>query len=882
MILRWYQVEAKAAIYDYLAKKQGNPVVVLATGSGKTNLLASICADVSGQWGGRVLVLAHVKELLQQAVEKLQGLLSVDMVGIYSAGLRSRDTSHPVIVAGIQSVYKRAGELGAFSVIIVDEAHLISPNEGTMYRTFIEQAKIVNPKVRIVGLTATPYRMDCGEICSEDGILNDVCYEVGVRELIVQGFLCPLKTRAGGSHPDLDGVHTRGGEYIESEMAERMDAIVSVACEEVCALTIDRHSVLIFASSLAHGRHVQTIISDITKQEVGFVCGDSESAEREELLKRFKGGSLKFLVNMNVLTTGFDAPNVDTIVLMRATLSPGLYSQMVGRGLRIHPSKSDCIAEGQMVLTDVGLVPIEQVTKSMKLWDGVEFVSHCGVVFRGELPVVSYAGLTATEDHNVWTESGWQTMRDTIEKQDAIAETGVDGVSVKLNNCYFRRSIKGRQEESTISSDQMRHLRTGKTAKLRQRYQTSSGMQKMWEKEKLCKALPRRSCMVIASVHSGKGQMHEQQEHVVEELRREGNQVQLSKPKHDGTVDYAKFENRQNKRDRSDRQQWELRAGKSSIGVAENKHEQSAKKQRNAQNASIQDIASRDKIRRCNSGGTPRTERCNILGCDKKILPEIMQAKRRVWDILNAGPRHRFTCEGLLVSNCIVLDYGENTVRHGPIDAITVKKPGEGEGEAPAKECPQCHAVVFAGLAVCTECGFEFPREDHKHKEKAGRAGVLSGEVTTTEYTVTDVRFYDHAKRDCPEAPHTMRVEYEIQQFPPKVVKEWVCLDHEGYARQKAERWWRDRSLIPCPSSVDNGIALAKAGALAKTLRVTYREITGKPFGEIIGVEIADEKPTPADVDAALIQQDRICDEFDPEPGAAGNWFDEISDDIPF
>ncbi len=198
LTLRPYQREAVEAVYRHLRERDDHPCVVLPTASGKTLVLGQICRDGVERWGGRVLVLAHVKELLEQAVEKLHAM-APDLwmkVGVYSAGLGSRDTEHPIIVAGIQSVYQRAGELDAFDLILVDECHMLPPNGEGMYRTFLADARVVNPNVRLVGLTATPYRMTSGMICGPENLLNEVCYEAGVRELIVQGYLSPLRTKS--------------------------------------------------------------------------------------------------------------------------------------------------------------------------------------------------------------------------------------------------------------------------------------------------------------------------------------------------------------------------------------------------------------------------------------------------------------------------------------------------------------------------------------------------------------------------------------------------------------------------------------------------------------------------------------------------------------
>ncbi len=346
MELRPYQSEAVAAVYEHLRTRDDNPCVVIPTAGGKTPVMASICRDAVTQWDGRVLILAHVKELLEQAVDKLHAMAPDlwNQIGVYSAGLRSRDTEHSIIVAGIQSVYRRAAELDRFDLILIDEAHMLPPDGEGMYRTFLADARVVNPNIRLIGLTATPYRMTTGTICAPDHLLNHVCYEVGVRELIVQGYLCPLKTKAGRRKVDTSALHIRGGEFIAGEVEALMDddMVVQSACREIVEHTQDRHSVLIFASGVQHALHVQRVLGE-RGYECGFVCGDTLPFDRAATLERFKAGELKYLVNVNVLTTGFDAPNIDCVAMLRPTNSPGLYYQMVGRGFRLHPAKENCL-----------------------------------------------------------------------------------------------------------------------------------------------------------------------------------------------------------------------------------------------------------------------------------------------------------------------------------------------------------------------------------------------------------------------------------------------------------------------------------------------------------------------------------------------------------
>lgn len=359
IVPRPYQSEAIEAVYEHLRTKDNNPCVVLPTGTGKSLVLAQIAKDAVEKWNGRVLILAHVKELLEQNADKIRKLCPELKIGIYSAGLRSRDTTEQVIVAGIQSVYNKACELDAFDLVIVDEAHLISSEGDGMYRTFLSDMKVINPHVRVIGLTATPFRLKGGLICKPENILNEICYEAGLKEMIQQGYLSPLISRAGRAEANLANLHIRGGEFISDEVAAAMDneALVTSACREIVELTRDRKSVLIFTASVDHCKHVAEKIQAFSGKECAIVTGDTSPAERAEIIARFKGEfipadlfgtpkpPLKFLANVNVLTTGFDAPNTDCVVMLRPTNSPGLLIQCAGRGTRLSPEtgKSSCL-----------------------------------------------------------------------------------------------------------------------------------------------------------------------------------------------------------------------------------------------------------------------------------------------------------------------------------------------------------------------------------------------------------------------------------------------------------------------------------------------------------------------------------------------------------
>jgi DNA repair protein RadD len=303
--LRPYQQEAVASIYRHLRERDDNPCVVIPTGGGKTPIMATICRDAVERWKGRVLILSHVKELLEQAAVKLRQVAPEMSVktGVYSAGLNACDTRHPVIIADIQSVYKRACELNAFDLIIIDEAHMIPLDGEGMYWTFLEDARKVNPNLRVIGLAATPFRMKSGMICAPENVLNLICYEIGMKELIVQGYLCPIITKASREKLDTSGLRVRAGEFAAGEVEDLMDTgnLVRSACDQIVEETRMRRSVLIFAAGIRHGQHIAKVLRGKYGMKVGTVFGDTLDFERDWVLSRFKAGELKYLINARPL-----------------------------------------------------------------------------------------------------------------------------------------------------------------------------------------------------------------------------------------------------------------------------------------------------------------------------------------------------------------------------------------------------------------------------------------------------------------------------------------------------------------------------------------------------------------------------------------------------
>lgn len=345
IIPRPYQRETVDSIFNYLREKDGNPLAVLPTGSGKSiciGTLAKECFDYDPNV--KILALQHQKELIEQNLEKFL-LCSDNQVpaGIYCAGMGKKELNRNFILASIKSVFQIADKLGYIDLIIIDECHLLSPKQNTMYGILIAELKAINPKIRIIGFTATPFRMSTGMLTDDDGFFDDICINVPIKQLIKDGYLSPVVSKAAVNTPDLSEVKIRGGEYVESEVEKLYNKKVSLACyHEFLKYGSDRKSVLVFCSGVKHAESFASMLRSCG-ETAECISGKTLSLFREQNFNAFKNGKLRFLVTVGVATTGFDAPGTDCLMMLRATKSPGLYVQIVGRGMRTAPNKTDCL-----------------------------------------------------------------------------------------------------------------------------------------------------------------------------------------------------------------------------------------------------------------------------------------------------------------------------------------------------------------------------------------------------------------------------------------------------------------------------------------------------------------------------------------------------------
>lgn len=350
LTLRPYQRESIDALNLHLQTKTNNPCVVLPTGAGKSLVMASAIAEWRKEYPPfRCIVLAHRKELVEQNSAEYMGLFSDaadGSVGIYAAGLGMKNMDAAITFAGIDSVYRKAGHFKPFDAIIVDEAHRIPVRGEGKYREFISMAKELNPNIRVVGFTATPYRLGSGPICHKDYILNEICYEANIAQLIADGYLSPLRSKCGEAEPNLTDVKKSGGDYQQKDLGRIMadnDLVCRAVADALSHLNAEgRKCVVWFCTDIKHVDEVSRRLWEHGEKNA-VVTGKTDAKVRDRLVEEFRAGVYRHILNVNVFTEGFNVKQVDAVVLLRPTLSKGLYCQMVGRGLRLHPNKKDCI-----------------------------------------------------------------------------------------------------------------------------------------------------------------------------------------------------------------------------------------------------------------------------------------------------------------------------------------------------------------------------------------------------------------------------------------------------------------------------------------------------------------------------------------------------------
>ncbi|EFO49410.1 DNA or RNA helicase [Vibrio parahaemolyticus K5030] len=334
--LRPYQADSVKAVIHYFRKHSTPAVIVLPTGAGKSLVIAELARLAKG----RVLVLAHVKELVEQNHAKYEGY---GLKGaIFSAGLGRKETDQQVVFASVQSVVRNLDSFkNQFSLLVIDECHRVPDDKNSSYQKVITHLRELNPGIKVLGLTATPYRLGMGWIyqyhtrgqvrTEESRFFRDCIFELPIRYLLDENFLTPARMMDAPvlsyDFSQLKPANT--GRYKEAEMDMVIDKAKRATpqiVEQIIQYARERKGVMIFAATV---RHAQEIHGLLPEGETAIVIGDTPTPERDAIIQAFKNREIKYLVNVSVLTTGFDAPHVDLIAILRPTESVSYINKLL-------------------------------------------------------------------------------------------------------------------------------------------------------------------------------------------------------------------------------------------------------------------------------------------------------------------------------------------------------------------------------------------------------------------------------------------------------------------------------------------------------------------------------------------------------------------------
>lgn len=352
--LRPYQQQAVTATIEYFRQTDEPAVIVLPTGAGKSLVIAELGKLAKR----RILILTHVKELVEQNHQKYESYGF--KASIFAAGLNRKEAAQQVTFGSVQSVVRNLNAFEReYSLLIIDECHRVSLDQNSEYQIIINHLRAHNPRLKVLGLTATPYRLDSGWVYQfhltdkvvrtpQAAPFKSCIFELPLRHMIDAGFLTPPKLLdAPIALYDFEQLRTGTTASPHHYREEDLNRVLQGArratariISQVVELATDRHGVMIFAATV---RHAKEILTYLPGESSAMILGEMRPAARDSVIQAFKARQIKFLVNVSVLTTGFDAPHVDLIAILRPTDSVGLYQQIVGRGLRLSPGKTDCL-----------------------------------------------------------------------------------------------------------------------------------------------------------------------------------------------------------------------------------------------------------------------------------------------------------------------------------------------------------------------------------------------------------------------------------------------------------------------------------------------------------------------------------------------------------
>jgi hypothetical protein len=671
---------------------------------------------------GNVWVIAHRQELIWQLSETLK------LFGITHGIVKSQhpfDPTQRVQVASVQTLVRRHHLLPAPALIVFDECHHCTAKG---YRTIADSY----PGANILGVTATPCRLN-GQGLGE--VFDHMALGPTTRWLTDNGFLSPAEYYAPPPKADISGLRMRAGDFATDEAEAVMDkpTVTGDAVEHYRRIC-DGVPMLVFCTSVAHAKHVAEQYSEAGYRAAS-VDGGMSDEDRKDRIQGLGTGKWQVITSCDLVGEGLDVPIVGAVQFLRPTASLGLFLQQLGRGLRPAPGKT-CLAAGTRILTQRGLIKIEEILLTDHVWDGIEWVSHGGSVRIGTKRTIKYGGLEATEDHLVWTKKGWRTFGECATEQIQIAQTGFGRKEIRLRGNMLPRSEVGFGSEPKMA-DTPTCLRTLLDLLRRKMAFT---LQFGWWTHQRVPSVQSASPVPEMDIHpdaGGRTEMQECPQSRIQKLWCAWNPIQVFERVRCRIVGDAEPWTSPKHKDanRQDEQRRTLRAGEHKMGYSKTKHVEHAKNEIRSKIPQIQDEIPRDTLFRLYTKALVflRSYRSKD---NTEVPPVFLQTEREVWDLLDAGPRNCFTAEGVLVHNCcVVLDHVGNVRRHGfattqhqwsLAGTVRPRKPRE----VALRTCEQCF-LAHDPAPCCPMCGFEYP----KREKSLTRIETVNGELVRLEET---------------------------------------------------------------------------------------------------------------------------------------------------
>lgn len=687
------------------AFRAGHRAVLLyaPTGAGKTEMAISMM-DATAQKGNRAAMVLDRVLLCNQTSERLEKY-RIDH-GVLQSGHWRYRPSEKIQVCSAQTLEAR-GSFPECDLVIVDECHAQRKETTTFAR---------NSKSRVVGLSASPFTAGLA------GTYTAVVSATTTRELVEQGWLAPLKVFVA-HEIDMEGASKVAGEWSQKDATERGIRITGDIVAEWVKKTHEvfggPRKTIVFAAGVAHGADLANKFAEAGYNFVSISYNDDDEFKRD-VVKDFSrpDTTIHGLIATDILTKGFDVSDVMIGVSARPfSKSFSSHVQQMGRVMRSHPGKEFavwlCMARGSNVLTDRGLVPIEKVSLSDKIWDGTNFVSHKGAVCNGIQKTITYQGLTATPGHLVHTAQGWRTFGDCAREQIAITQTGIGGSPVRICEDNFAGCSVARGKAAQVHS---RNLRMRDVWLSLRDFIAELGNR---AHERLSRLQPARtgiSELALCASAGNAGTLQKPEGCQLPALWGAWCGVQIRGRQSRNALDHAEpWHSRKpgSNATGSNQSSGELRAGEYSLAYDFTQPTEQARQSGCCSDAQIQAGTSRDSLFGQHSKAVFLDGDDGRTGYGE-VEPAFIETEREVWDILDAGPNNRFTCEGLLVHNCHSGNYLRFRAEWDELYAGGVSELMDGK-EKPKKEpsqiekerakCPKCGSLWPGKTDTCPHCG---------------------------------------------------------------------------------------------------------------------------------------------------------------------------------